>query len=447
MRKNFIMLALALAGAIACLSSCSRTEELLATVPASSQIVVAVNFEELANASGFAIHDSTVIIPENIRLSPPAKSQIMKIVPALRTGADISDVVVASINNNRTVFATFLLKDQKVLRRSMRDAGAVAQGNKEGYDCYAVGNDLFIYLGDGQGWAVFGSSNPTPKDIIEETKEGTFKKEYPALAEYLSGNKMISVVATGRGMNVAADQWMCVDVQPKDNDLVIGTRRMDSEGNVLANSSLQNLDPAVLKLLPANAPIVIAAGLTKDIDWNSIAMIGGIVGGFQVGGMLESVVPYLSKTDGTIEFAVVPMSENAWSNPSLSDWNFVFAAQMSQSDAEAAVNAARNYLGTMFTISSQTGDFVAGQGDFSFKVSSANGVFSVVKGNVQQGADMEAYAGDRMLVKAVIPALFVLRNNNISVVSVTGESETTTTISIPGSTLPLLQTVLGDIFR
>lgn len=447
MRKNFIMLALALAGATACLSSCSRTEELLATVPSSSQVVAAVNFEALANASGFVFQDSTVVIPENIRISPSAKSQIMKIVPSLRTGADISDVVIASTDNNRNVFATFLLKDQEVLRRAMKDAGAVAKGNREGYDCYAVGNDLFIYIGDGQGWAVFGNSTITPKDIMEETKEGTFKKEYPALAEYLSANKMISVAATGRGMNIAADQWMCIDIQPKDNDIVIGTKRMDNDGKVLPNSSLQNLDPAALKLLPTDAPIVIAAGLTKDIDWNSIAVIGGMVGGFQVGGMLESVVPYLSKTDGTIEFAVVPMSENAWHNPSLSDWNFVFAAQMSQSDAEAAVNAARNYLATMFTVSSQTGDFVAGQGDFSFKVSSANGVFSIVKGNVQQGADMEAYAGDRMIVKAVIPALFVLRNANISVTSVTGESETTTTIAIPGATLPLLQTVLGDMFR
>ncbi len=320
------------------------------------------------------------------------------------------------------------------------------KGNKDGYDCYAIGNDLFIYLGDGQGWAVIGS-NTTPKDIIEGTKEGAFKKEYPALASFLSENKMISIVATGRGMNVAADQWMCIDVEPKGNDIAIGTRRMDNDGNVLANTLLQNLDPAALKLLPVDAPIVFAAGMTKDIDWNSIAMVGGMVGGFQVGGMLESVVPYLNKTDGTIEFAAVPLTESAWSIPSLSEWNFVFAAQMSQNDAEAAVNAARNYLGTMFTVSSQTGDFVAGQGDFSFKVSSANGIFSIVKGNVEQGAEMESFSGNRMIVKVVIPAKVALRNSEVSVISVTGENETTTTITVAGATIPVLQTLLGEIFR
>lgn len=445
MRKNFIMLALALAGAIACLSSCSRTEELLATVPASSQVVAAVNFEAIADASGFAIQDSTVDFPANVRISPSAKAEIVKILPALKTGADISDVVIAS-TGNRNVFATFLLKDQEVLRRAFRDAGGVDKGNKDGYDCYAIGNDLFIYLGDGQGWAVIGS-NTTPKDIIEGTKEGAFKKEYPALASFLSENKMISIVATGRGMNVAADQWMCIDVEPKGNDIAIGTRRMDNDGNVLANTLLQNLDPAALKLLPVDAPIVFAAGMTKDIDWNSIAMVGGMVGGFQVGGMLESVVPYLNKTDGTIEFAAVPATESAWSIPSLSEWNFVFAAQMSQNDAEAAVNAARNYLGTMFTVSSQTGDFVAGQGDFSFKVSSANGIFSIVKGNVEQGAEMESFSGDRMIVKVVIPAKVALRNSEVSVISVTGENETTTTITVAGATIPVLQTLLGEIFR
>ncbi len=222
---------------------------------------------------------------------------------------------------------------------------------------------------------------------------------------------------------------------------------MDNDGNVLANTLLQNLDPAALKLLPVDAPIVFAAGMTKDIDWNSIAMVGGMVGGFQVGGMLESVVPYLNKTDGTIEFAAVPLTESAWSIPSLSEWNFVFAAQMSQNDAEAAVNAARNYLGTMFTVSSQTGDFVAGQGDFSFKVSSANGIFSIVKGNVEQGAEMESFSGDRMIVKVVIPAKVALRNSEVSVISVTGENETTTTITVAGATIPVLQTLLGEIFR
>ncbi|MDE6459358.1 MAG: hypothetical protein K2K52_00800 [Paramuribaculum sp.] len=445
MRKNILQFALIAVAVATSLCSCSRTEELLATVPASSQGVIALNLESVASACGFEFKDTTLVIPETLRLPDGTRDRIEKILPELREAVDISDVVISTVDN-RNIFATFLLKDQEILRKILTQNGASALGNKDGFDAYSL-DDVTVYIGDGQGWAINGSDNYTPKTILTEVKNGNFKKEYPEISSFLSENKMISIAATGRSMNLGADRWVCADIQSKNNDIVLVARSLDAEGKVIANSSLKSLDASALSLVPDNAAIVLAAGLTKDIDWNSILVIGAFAGGFQTGGMLESVLPYISKTDGTIEFAAAPINSEAWTAPSIMNWDFVFAAQMNAADGASAVNAARDYLGGMFAVTDIDNGFVAGMQGMSFKVTSADGIFSIVKGDLNSGAAMKEFSGDRLVVKADIPRGVLLRNSGVSVVSVTGESDTEMTVSLPGSDKPLLQAVLEEIFR
>lgn len=446
MKKKLLQISLLVAAVAASLCSCSRTEELLATVPATGQGVIAVNIESVAAACGFEFKDTTLTVPASLRLPADSRAKIETVLPKLREAIDISDVVISTVDS-RNVFATFLLKDQEILRKLLTENGASALGDRDGFDAYGFDGGLTVYIGDGQGWAINGSDSYTPKSILAEVKKGNFKEEYPEVSSFISENKMISIAATGRAMNLAADRWVCADIQTKNNDILIKGRSIDADGKVIVNSSLKGLDASALALVPDNAAIVLAAGLTKDIDWNSILVIGALAGGFQTGGMLESVIPYISKTDGTIELAATPVNSDAWIAPSIINWDFVFAAQMNATDGASAVKAARDYLGGMFAVTDIDNGFVAGMQGLRFRVTSADGIFSIVKGDVKHGADMKKFSGDRLVVKADIPRGVLLRNGGLSVVSVTGESDTEMTISMPGSGVPLLQAVLEEIFR
>lgn len=446
MRKNLIAAVTFALAVVIGLSSCSRTEELLANVPASSNGIMCINVENLLAVGGIEIKEGSLVLPAGVNIQPRTRERLEKMLPALSDAIDFADIVVA-MPDNRNMFATFLLKDQEILRNTLESAGATNLGVIADCQTYSIDNSVYVYIGDGQGWVIFSSPNYTPKDIAEATRNGNFKKQYPAIATLLGENKMVSVAATGRAMNFGNESWMVANLENKENNLVMTTRRIDEEGKVIDNDMLRELDPAALKLIPGNAALYLAAGITKDIDWKAITMVGTLIGGFQMGGMLESIIPYISKTDGTIEFSALPAGDDAWSSPSISEWDFLFAAQMNAADGAEAVKAARNYLGGMLPVSDEPDGFRAGMNGMMFRVSAADGIFSVTKGDIQGGSDLKKFSKDRLIMGVNVPKSVILRNYGVTMESVTGKSETITTFSLPDSGKPLLQAVLEEIYR
>lgn len=446
MKHNSIIcrLGLLILGVLA-VTSCSETSDLLSTVPAASHGVAVVNVNALVKSTGCSIEDGKLVLPQGARLLPGMQSSLDKFA-SIAKGVDLNAVVLAASSNN-DMYATLKVTDRAALESALTEAGFTKEGKKDGYINYRSNDGGNLYMDGGQLWILQNVSSITPKDILAEAKKGNVREKLQGVTAFLEQGKMIAIAASSgiTGFSFGNDQWICVDINPDGNALALSQRRMTAEGELIANSSLKTLDPAALRLVPDGWAVVAAFGLQKNVDWHSLVTIGGMIGGFQMMGMLESLLPYLEAIDGTVEFAANPKSVSAWQNATLTDWSFMIAAQMPEADARKAIDALSAYLKRlMIDVKSTASGIAVNQNGLNLTAESADGILRIVNGEATPGAAPEFFANSCGAAKIAIPKGLVMSSSGITLTARVLENEAQMTLAFPDRNMPALQTLLME---
>lgn len=426
-------------------TSCSETSDLLSTVPAASNGVAVVNVNTLVKSAGCRIEEGKMVLPQGARVLYGLQSSLDRFA-SIAKGVDLDAVVIAAHSNN-DMYATLKVTDRPALESALAEAGFSESGKKDGYMNYRSNDGGNIYIDGSQLWILSNYTSMTPKDILDEAKKGNVREKLQGVTAFLEQGKMIAIAASSgiTGFSFGNDQWICVDINPDGNSLALSQRRMTAEGELIANNSLKTLDPAALRLVPDGWEIVAAFGLQKNVDWHSIVTIGGMMGGFQVMGMLESLLPYLEAIDGTVEFAANPKSVGAWHNATLADWNFMFAAQMPEADARKAIDALSAYLKRlMIDVKSTPAGIAVNQNGLNLTAESADGILRIVNAEAAPGAAPEFFAGSCGAARIAIPKGLVMSTSGITFTARVQESESQMTLAFPDRDMPALQTILME---
>lgn len=428
----------------AMLCACSGEQELLSTVPADCGGVAVVNVKAVMSNMGCTFDGDGITLPAGINARRDFAATLRNIA-LLNRGADLSCAVIAA--ESGSWFATLRITDSSTVLNALGKAGIKTTGNKNGYEIYS-GNGLSYYISDHQGWVCPDNAQISPKELLSRAKKESFRSKLQGVCAFLDANNMVSIAATASGFGLGLDSpdWTCVEIHPDGNNLVLNTRRMTAAGELVANTGLRQLNPDVLKLFPANAPLVGAAGIKDSFDWSTLAAIGGMLGGFQTMGMIESIVPYLEKTDGTIALAATPRSSDAWDSFSITAWNFLFAAQMPEPDALKAVDAVKAYLKRMmFPIRNAPNGFLVDQGELSLAVFTNGNMICIRNGNPNEGATGPVRSQSDAMLQITLPKGVLTRGSDIRLAIDCTGTNTAATLSLPQYNLPFLQALLTDI--
>lgn len=430
---------------MAVVSSCSRSGEILSTVPADSRGVAVVNVDSLLGGMGCSVADGKVELPQGVRLRNGLRTKL-KLFASLGQAADMTRVVIAATAQN-DMYATFRVHDRQATESALLAYGMAKSESKDGFEVYA-GKGLCCYLDENQCWLTGEDDAISPKELLADARKGSVRSSFGAVAEFLDGNGLLSVAApvSGIGVQSAADEWICVDARQSGKALLLHTKRMTSDGEVVRNRALRALNPSVLRLLPANTPLLAAVGLNGNLDWSGLVAAGGLAGGFQTMGMIESIVPFLEKTEGTVAFAAQPRDAGAWSDLGFSGWNFVFVAQMPEADALKAVEVLRTYLARMmFSIAPLSKGFSVNQNGLQLNVFARGDMLCVVNGNPQGGFSGGFSPESVGVVRLSVPEDMLIQRSALEVVADVSYTGVEVSLSLPQYDCPFLQALLSEL--
>lgn len=354
---NHLLLSILITALALC--SCSKRSELLDTIPGASEAAGMINVKKICADLDITLSESGAEIPAEIsshlNLGDDASGVLDLMARLDATGtADISAVAFAVWQG--TSFMTLPVDSWERLKEV--DSPWLQWGeDSEGLHCGTLSRHISVVAGDSQMWLleVNAKAAETVKKILKEADRESIGK-LDALAQALSGQNYITLLARS-GASAGKDdkpdhdallqaEWSVVGLSADGPRMVAEVNMMKGTGEEIAVEGMQPVNPAVLSYVPSACTMAVAAGLNPRFDWNFLNVLAMLADDFQVRAALGVALPYLNSIDGTVLFAAAPAGENAFTNPSPSDWNFILMARLSQEKIDALLGQIRTMLFT-----------------------------------------------------------------------------------------------------
>ncbi len=442
-------------------TSCSKGDELLSTVPANVSTVVMADVKGILENSGCKFTAEGVTLPDAIT-GVNNDDMLLKMMGKLDAEGvcSFSDVAVILDSRNRTI-CTFLVNDGGKFKEITSDLGW-----KEGKDGYEEGdvNGSTILTDGKQAWIVF---NGDAYDAVKKLKEEAKKEPVTKLAGIkgvLESDNLVNVAFSGLNFgfttNNTAQQetvWNTLTANVKDNKIVASSQAMKGDGEVVEVKGMRPINPAVLAYIPGSCNFVAAAGLTPEFDWKGVisALNPFMVRDFQMQGMMAMLTPFLQSLDGTVIFAAGPVNDAAYSDMEPENWQFVLMAHLSQEKINQVMNMVRT---TMFQagispIEEKDGVMVVPQYGMNFYIGNVDGYLAVSNlpfENTRKNSFAPMFVNKEAAATLEIPSLSVLSAGaptygirlTVNMEGSKGNAE----LSLPGAKAPILETILTTIY-
>lgn len=345
MKKTFRLLLLCMT-AILAITSCSRsTDELLSTVPADASTVAVVNIIDFAKKAGFTIENGELKMPEKLA-NRSIDSNTLKRLAGIADAVNL-DHVVAFYASSGSPILTFTVSDEDALGKALE--GNAQKSSTGGFTVYSSGRDA-VLVKDGQGW-MLQSTRPTEviTRILAEAKTESMLKA-DGLVDFLNtAGTARAVIDLSQFSKELKGQWGCMNLKLDGPSAMAEIQLMSADGKVNELNALQPLDTDFLRYIPAEANIAAALGASKGVDWDGIAVGATMIPGMRVGGMLDTLMPYLKKADGTVAIASTVDAANLDNSGS----RLFVMIHMPQQEVDAAVQQVKQRFTSMGATASQ----------------------------------------------------------------------------------------------
>lgn len=328
-------------------TSCSKDQsELLSTVPSDADWIQTLNLKKLLSEAGCTFSGDKVQLTPQISKILGNDAELETLISDMAGAIDMEHVVAFGAGRASAV-CSFIITDHEALASCIESSGMSKGESADGYDLYTGSKRSALVVKANQGWILQDSS---PIDKIKNICDNAANSSVTSLngiLTFLRGNNIanIAVAKTGMMLGSQTDVWTCIDINIKSNALAANIVNMQADGKIMPVENLQTINTDFLRYVPADFTIAAAAGLTQKIDWETMATAATMAGGYRARGLFDTLLPYLKEIDGTVAMATGAESADAWNNPSLSNFGFIFMAHMPQATVDRALAAMAQFAG------------------------------------------------------------------------------------------------------
>ncbi|MCM1347956.1 MAG: hypothetical protein NC338_00975 [Firmicutes bacterium] len=368
-------------------SSCSsNTEKLLKSVPFDAEVVATANLVELASKSGVTIEDGRLVLPREysyIKDNIPAEA--LKTAGQIAGAIDLENVVLFGYINRNQAYLTAMVKDVELMRSLLKSNGwnsemnngleVWSQSTSDYADCLALSSD------ETQVWFLDSRKDLTNIDEFEHSRKKNNILRYSGLADALTRGNVANLVVDMNAVKVGLDDyWAAVSFTVNNNAVVLTSKAITTDGNVLETTELQTIDTDFLRYMPSNFICAMAMGVAPGGGFAARMEKSLDESGNNVNrGAFSQIMPFIKALDGTVAFGFGPKSKSSLMKPeSPEQWQALFMAHMSQAKANELTEMARSFFPT--STSSSNGIYTFTSRDFTINYGVVDGNFAVGMG-------------------------------------------------------------------
>ena len=460
-RKIFYPLLCAVVMLGVMMTSCSKEDKLLSTIPSNVSTVVMADVKGILENSGCKFTAEGVTLPASITDIDSDDELLVALGKLDAEGVcSFSEVAVVLDSRKRTV-CTFMVKDGGKFKELTPDFDW--KDGEDGYDEGKVKGNIILTDGK-QAWIVLnGNAYEAVRKLKEDAKEESVDK-LVGIKGALESDNLVNAAFSGLNFgfttNKTASQetvWNVMSANIKDNKIVMSSQSMKGDGEVAEVKGLQPINPAVLAYIPGSFNFVAAAGLTPEFDWKGLmsALNPMLVRDFQMQGIMAILTPFLQSLDGTVIFGAGPVNDDAYTDMEPANWQFVLMAHLSQERINQVMKMAR---GAMFQagispVEEKDGVMVVPQYGMNFYIGNVDGYLAVSNmpfDNTRSNSLAPLFVNKEAAVTVEIPSLRELSSMapaygiklTVNMEGAKGSAE----LSLPGSDTPILETILNTIY-
>ena len=338
------------------LTSCSPDQvNVLSTVPDSAPVVMTFDAERFMAPAGLRLDGNTLTAEASIARSPfdlaPLGAETYRGLLESVDGAHM----VFFVSTGRVPYLSFIVTDTGKFTSLMEQYGDPQSA--QGFKTWDAPDGLKITLRGNQGWI---SRDPQAaaslKAVLDRAAEQSVMQSIGVANALQDNNNLFNFE-----LNTGGEYRYVAQGNEESGALGVDVRAMKPDGELMTLSQTQTLSEDFLRYAGPETAIAAAVGLrpefTSSVNWNAVAnTLENMTG---IGASPISIVaPLLADVDGTVSVALGPVSEEAWDEPSLANWNVTVMAHMPQHKIVDALNTFRSYFalgGLKVTTDARTG--------------------------------------------------------------------------------------------
>lgn len=298
--SSLTLLATALLLAVMSASCSHDTNKLLETIPSTANFVADVDLPEVLKGLGAEVSDREIIVPDSMKfLTELFGEHTPELINNCYQAFDTGHFVFFQDSITGNSIITMLIRDKSFIDKIFEDSPVET---KNGYKICTNSSGVTMLTKKNQFWAL-KSDNAVEEieNILDAAKESNIGQK-EGLSEFLEREGCASVISNIDGFGTI-DQWSCMSLVVKNNNVIINSQLMSTDGEIIEFNGLQPLQTDFLRYIPANMNFVAAIGATRNTDWGLLDKIVSTCDNTQLVGLFDTLMPYLHSADGTIAIA------------------------------------------------------------------------------------------------------------------------------------------------
>lgn len=327
------------------LSSCSESRELMAEIPADSEVIARIDARSLLELMGLETDDGSIKISSQLqKILDENEVQISdNLFPTILEYLESDDIFFFTSKGSST-WVVAKSTDSDGLKKFLSDNG-LASSKEGGYETMSSNSyGKWFLKGDLVWWNTTGNTS-TPSDLVNSIKKDGSIGDVPGAGDFLRRDGTFKVAVRN-----PADkgQWICGDVKFEGAEMKIEALAYNAEGTQIHDAVLAPINTGFLRYIPENPMFVGAAGLTKNFNWKLIGTFFSRFG-LEAYAVYESLLPALKSIDGTLAVAVEYKGQESADTEDLFDFDyknykFIILAEMKSENALATISNIRQML-------------------------------------------------------------------------------------------------------
>ncbi|MDE7407326.1 MAG: hypothetical protein K2M76_02800 [Muribaculaceae bacterium] len=342
------------------MTSCSKTSNeavMLATVPAKSECVVMVDFAQVLKRAGCTVNEGSIELTPAVRRLLGSGDDATGLAAAIHDAplaVDLENVIMFTTSPNmQNLMVTLPVKDAAMLVAALESHQAQDMTEKDGVTYCRLG-DMAVAVGERQAWMAESKLSTLMSKVAEFTSMDSEEslESLAGISEYLGGSQAVRVAVNAQMAalpGAKVDTWGCASVDIQQQVIGLHCTIMQGDGSqVSVTGDLQDISTDFLRYVPGSFISAAAVGIRPDVDWGSVAGMATMIIGYQAGGMINNIMPYLKSIDGTVAVAAGPAGgAPAIADVNLKTWDFLAMVHMSQAKVDEAIGLLGFYMQNM----------------------------------------------------------------------------------------------------
>ena len=312
--KNYSVFSMLAIVACIFLASCSKSSEVLSSIPASSPVVARIDLDKAADAFDIKMNGDGIVLPEYLKdILGQRLADNQQNVKKLCSSVDRQNMYMFASKNDYII--TCLLTDVKTFKSVLTDSGYECR-HIDGFDVYNIVSSSLL-IRDNQIW-IFDSGNADSAVTAVKAQLKLAEEKSLADVDYaadaICSNNTVDLLVDMEATSAITNCMYHAAINAKGNTLEMNTKMIGTKeaiDSLKAIYACQKIGDKLKINAPENALFVAAMGIKGDYDWSTRFEQSGAMLPYQAMAMLQAAAPILKAIDGTVSIVVTTADLNS----------------------------------------------------------------------------------------------------------------------------------------